>query len=92
LDRIAEERGSYPERIRTDNGPEFAGSTMAAWAEELRDGRACSGDFFRADFKAEPAKNGGKKDNNRSPDCFAGKRIFSFGQKRHVRLLFQCAL
>jgi len=34
LDRIAEERGSYPERIRTDNGPEFAGSTMAAWAEE----------------------------------------------------------
>ena len=34
LNRIAEERGSYPERIRTDNGPEFAGSAMAVWAEE----------------------------------------------------------
>jgi putative transposase len=34
LDRIAEERGGYPERIRADNGPEFVGSAMAAWAEE----------------------------------------------------------
>jgi len=33
LDRIAEERGHYPERLRMDNGPEFIGSTMAAWSE-----------------------------------------------------------
>jgi putative transposase len=33
LDRIAEERGSYPEKLRMDNGPEFIGSTMAAWSE-----------------------------------------------------------
>jgi len=34
LDRIAEERGSYPEKLRMDNGPEFAGTVMTAWAEE----------------------------------------------------------
>lgn len=33
LDRIAEERGSYPEKLRMDNGPEFIGSATAAWAE-----------------------------------------------------------
>jgi putative transposase len=34
LDRIAAERGCYPTKIRLDNGPEFVGSVMAAWAEE----------------------------------------------------------
>lgn len=34
LNRIAEERGTYPERIRIDNGPEFIGTVLAAWAEE----------------------------------------------------------
>ena len=34
LDRIAEERGCYPERLRMDNGPEFIGTVMAAWAAE----------------------------------------------------------
>ena len=33
LDRIAEERGHYPEKLKMDNGPEFIGSTMAAWSE-----------------------------------------------------------
>ena len=33
LDRIAEERYCYPERIRMDNGPEFISSAMAVWAE-----------------------------------------------------------
>ncbi len=33
LDRIAEERGHYPEKLRMDNGPEFIGSAMAAWSE-----------------------------------------------------------
>uniref|UniRef100_UPI00255AE3C4 IS3 family transposase n=1 Tax=Pseudodesulfovibrio pelocollis TaxID=3051432 RepID=UPI00255AE3C4 len=33
LDRVAEERGCYPERLRMDNGPEFSGTVMAAWAE-----------------------------------------------------------
>lgn len=33
LDRIAEVRGGYPEALRMDNGPEFTGSVMAAWAE-----------------------------------------------------------
>jgi len=33
LDRIAEERGHYPEKLRMDNGPEFISSTMAAWSE-----------------------------------------------------------
>ncbi|WP_097010305.1 IS3 family transposase [Pseudodesulfovibrio profundus] len=33
LDRVAEERGGYPERLRMDNGPEFSGTVMAAWAE-----------------------------------------------------------
>lgn len=28
LDRIAEERGHYSEKLRMDNGPEFIGSTM----------------------------------------------------------------
>lgn len=34
LDRVAEERNCYPERIRMDNGSDFASSAMAAWAEE----------------------------------------------------------
>ena len=34
LDRIAEDRGCYPERIRNDNGPELSGSLIATWAEE----------------------------------------------------------
>ncbi|MBU1249255.1 MAG: IS3 family transposase [Proteobacteria bacterium] len=34
LDRVAEERGGYPEKLRMDNGPEFSGTVMAAWAEE----------------------------------------------------------
>jgi putative transposase len=34
LDRIAAERGTYPERLRMDNGPEFIGTVMSAWAEE----------------------------------------------------------
>jgi putative transposase len=34
LDRVAEERGRYPEKLRMDNGPEFASSAMAAWAEQ----------------------------------------------------------
>jgi putative transposase len=34
LDRIAVERGSYPAKMRMDNGPEFAGTVLAAWAEE----------------------------------------------------------
>lgn len=33
LDRITEERGSYSEKLRMDNGPEFIGSAMAAWSE-----------------------------------------------------------
>lgn len=33
LDRIAADRGGYPEKLRVDNGPEFAGSVMAAWAD-----------------------------------------------------------
>ena len=33
LDRVAEECGSYLEKLRMDNGPEFLGSTMAAWSE-----------------------------------------------------------
>jgi putative transposase len=33
LDRIAEVRGGYPEKLRMDNGPEFAGTIMAAWSE-----------------------------------------------------------
>jgi putative transposase len=33
LDRIAGERG-YPERIRTDNGPEFTSAVMTTWAEQ----------------------------------------------------------
>ena len=33
LDRVAEERGGYPEKLRMDNGPEFSGTVMAAWAE-----------------------------------------------------------
>jgi len=32
LDRIAEERGSYPRSIVTDNGPEFTGRELDAWA------------------------------------------------------------
>jgi putative transposase len=31
LDRVAEERGRYPEKLRMDNGPEFASTAMAAW-------------------------------------------------------------
>jgi len=34
LDRVAEERGCYPEKLRMDNGPEFASSAMAAWADQ----------------------------------------------------------
>lgn len=34
LDRIAAERGTYPERLRMDNGPKFVGTVMAAWEEE----------------------------------------------------------
>lgn len=34
LDRIAAERGRYPERVRMDNGREFIGTVMAAWAQE----------------------------------------------------------
>lgn len=34
LDRIADERGCYPERIRADNGPEFCAAVMADWAAE----------------------------------------------------------
>ena len=34
LDRIADERGCYPEKLRMDNGPEFVGMVMAGWAEE----------------------------------------------------------
>jgi putative transposase len=34
LDRIAGERGTYPDRLRMDNGPEFVGTVMATWAEE----------------------------------------------------------
>jgi len=34
LDRVAEERGRYPEKLRMDNGPEFASSAMAARAEQ----------------------------------------------------------
>ena len=34
LDRIATERGCYPDKMRLDNGPELTGSVMAAWAEE----------------------------------------------------------
>lgn len=34
LDRMAQERGVYPERLRMDNGPEFIGTVMSAWAEE----------------------------------------------------------
>ena len=37
LDRIAEDRGCYPERIRSDNGPELSGSLMATWAGQLSD-------------------------------------------------------
>jgi len=33
FDRIAEERGHYPEKLRMDNGPEFIGLIMAAWSE-----------------------------------------------------------
>ncbi|GAB6178619.1 hypothetical protein JCM16814_35110 [Desulfobaculum senezii] len=33
LDRVAEVRGGYPETLRMDNGPEFSGSVMTAWAE-----------------------------------------------------------
>ena len=32
LDRVAEERGAYPEVITIDNGREFAGRAMDAWA------------------------------------------------------------
>ena len=34
LDRVAEERGRYPEKLRMDNGPEFASTAMAAWADQ----------------------------------------------------------
>lgn len=34
LDRICEERGCYPKNLRMDNGPEFIGTVMAAWADE----------------------------------------------------------
>ncbi|GAB6178640.1 hypothetical protein JCM16814_35320 [Desulfobaculum senezii] len=33
LDWIVEVRGGYPETLRMDNGPEFSGSVMTAWAE-----------------------------------------------------------
>lgn len=33
LDRFAGERGHCPEKLRMDNGPEFIGSTLAAWDE-----------------------------------------------------------
>lgn len=33
LDRIAEERGRYPESLRSDNGPEFIAKEVARWAE-----------------------------------------------------------
>ncbi len=36
LDQVAEQRGVYPEKMRLDNGPEFVGAAMAAWAEEHR--------------------------------------------------------
>lgn len=34
LDRVAEERGRYLEKLRMDNGPEFASTAMAAWAHQ----------------------------------------------------------
>jgi len=34
LDRIAEQRGSYPACLRTDNGPEFISEAMAVWCED----------------------------------------------------------
>ena len=34
LDRLAFERGGFPEAITVDNGPEFAGKVLDAWAYE----------------------------------------------------------
>ena len=34
LDRLAEERCCFPERLRMDNGPEFVSSAMEMWADE----------------------------------------------------------
>ncbi len=33
LDRVAGQRGGYPEVLRTDNGPEFVSTASAAWCE-----------------------------------------------------------
>lgn len=33
LDQIAFERGSYPEALRSDNGPEFIAKSLEEWAE-----------------------------------------------------------
>ena len=35
LDQVAQERG-YPRKLRSDNGPELVGKTLAAWADKHR--------------------------------------------------------
>ena len=34
LERIASDRGEYPKKIRTDNGPEFISKELKEWADE----------------------------------------------------------
>lgn len=75
LDRLAEQRGAYPQALRTDNGPEFMSKALAVWCE-------ANGVYHQRINPGRPMENGRIERLNRTirEDVLDFWQFASFGE------------